>query len=626
MGSDICSCLNDLTGGESQDLSQRGTEKENTKRESKKPKVVLHKQASIDSADPLQSQKENNSISTNINSDYKNTIPNHQQKLRYLEQKKLKKNLQKNNNTDNNKNNIIENNIENNIDIEENNINNINDNKNENEISNNNIIDTNINNNTEITEENFKNNINIDMEKEKKIEKIIEKKIDKKTDKIIEPKINKNIEKEKGKKEEKEEKKEEEKEGEKEEEIIDFDNILNREEMVSENFNKFFNSQKGQEMILNMEEEDPKNKICITLHKYFVSLITRRKYKNNLKYFQKEGEALFQNCLKIIYTSNPNLKKLENTNLIKYTPDGYLQYYSDPKDLEKMKFDPKKESFDNCKIIHYEDDDSSSIDNILWIYKGQVNKQGNPHGFGEKYYKNGAKEKGYYKDGELFGWCMKIETNKNIFIGPFYGNKAITGLGEKLTWKKKVFYKGEFVDGEKSGKGEEDSNEGKFIGNFYHDKKNGKGKMIYKISGDIYEGDYKNDLFDGEGHYIWKMTGQEYTGEYKNGLMHGKGLYEWSEGEFYRGSFVNGKKEGEGELHMGNGRSYIGPFVNGRPHGIGIFDNGINFKGEMEFVDGKMNINFLKRKYTSSSISTINVNVTENNDILDNKEEKESNG
>ena len=169
MGSDICSCLNDLTGGESQDLSQRGTEKENTKRESKKPKVVLHKQASIDSADPLQSQKENNSISTNINSDYKNTIPNHQQKLRYLEQKKLKKNLQKNNNTDNNKNNIIENSIENNIDIEENNINNINDNKNENEISDNNIIDTNINNNTEITEENFKNNINIDKEKEKRM-------------------------------------------------------------------------------------------------------------------------------------------------------------------------------------------------------------------------------------------------------------------------------------------------------------------------------------------------------------------------------------------------------------------------------------------------------------------------
>ena len=122
---------------------------------------------------------------------------------------------------------------------------------------------------------------------------------------------------------------------------------------------------------------------------------------------------------------------------------------------------------------------------------------------------------------------------------------------------------------------------------------------------------------------IWKTTGKEYTGDYKNGPMHGKGLYEWSEGEFYRGDFVNGKKEGEGELHWGNGRTYIGPFVNGRPHGIGIYDNGINFQGEMELIDGKMNINYMKRKITNSSISTINVN--ENNDD-NNKEEKELNG
>ena len=42
--------------------------------------------------------------------------------------------------------------------------------------------------------------------------------------------------------------------------------------------------------------------------------------------------------------------------------------------------------------------------------------------------------------------------------------------------EKKALYKGELVDGEKSGKGEEDSNEGTFIGNFYHDKKMEKGK------------------------------------------------------------------------------------------------------------------------------------------------------
>ena len=572
MGSEICTCLNDLTGGETEELSLKGNNKEKMKKAYKKPKVILHKQTTLDSADP---QKENNSTSTNITSDYKNTLN--------LQQKQLKKNLQSKkyssnniNVNNNNKNNNIEenNNIENNI-IK----------KNNNKESNNNT-----NNKREDNNVIKKNDANINIKNN------------------IENKVKNNEEKEKEKI--------------KEEEMIDFDKILNREEMVSENFNKFFNSQKGQEMILDME--DPKKKICISLHKYLVSIITRRKYKKNLKYFKKESEFLFQKCLNIIYRTNPYLKKLENVTLIKYTPDGFLKYYSDRKFLEKMKFDPQKESFDNCIIIHYEEDDSSSLDNIIWIYKGQVNKRGDPHGFGEKFYKNGIKEKGYWKEGELFGWCMKIDAiNKNIFIGPFYGNKGITGLGEKFSLKKKVVYKGEFIDGEKSGKGEEESNEGKFVGNFYHDKKNGKGKMIFKNSGDIYEGNYKNDLFDGQGHYVWKMTGQEYTGEYKNGLMHGKGLYEWSEGEFYRGNFVNGKKEGEGELHMGNGRVYIGLFANGRPNGIGIFDNGISFKGEMEFINGKMNINYLKRTYTKSSISSINVN--ENND--DNiREGKESNG
>ena len=32
---------------------------------------------------------------------------------------------------------------------------------------------------------------------------------------------------------------------------------------------------------------------------------------------------------------------------------------------------------------------SSSIEKILWVYKGQVNKMGLPHGLGEKIFKNG---------------------------------------------------------------------------------------------------------------------------------------------------------------------------------------------------------------------------------------------
>ena len=523
MGNDFCTCtcLNDVTTPESENLS-RGLDTSRTGNKiNNNPKIILNKNNTIDSTDHFLSLKEKESKSTTISSNYKKNSIVSLRNSNYKQKKKEKKkiiNIKNNINTKNNKN-----------------------------------VKNNVTDNTK-----------------KKVEKS--------------PSVKK----------------------------------LKKEELVSINFKNFFNTPSGQEMTLNMNEHP--NKLCITLHKYFLSLITKREFKKNIKYYIDEGEQLYQTCIDNIYKVNENLKKIESNSIIKYTQDGYLKYYSEKKDIEEMKFSNPKESFDNCVIINYLDNNSSSIDNMVWIYKGQVNKSGEPHGFGEKISKSGIKQKGYWKNGEMFGWGEMIDNQGNAFIGPFYNNEGITGKGEKYTLKKKLLYTGEFIKGEKSGNGEENSNEGKFIGTFYKDKKNGKGKMVYKISGDIYEGEYKNDLFDGEGHYIWKTTGQEYKGKYKDGLMHGKGLFEWSEGEYYRGDFANGKKEGEGELHMGNGRSFIGPFSNGRPNGIGIYDNGINFKGEMEFIDGKMNINYMKRKYTNSNFNTLNNN---ENNINDNNKDQQ---
>ena len=520
----MCTCLNDSTTPESEDLSRNNKEKKENR-----PKMILDKNNTIESIDPLSSQREKESKSTTLSSNYKKnsivSLRNSNYKQNNQKEKKKIKNLK--NNFNNKKNN------------------------------------NNKNNN---------NNIKIN----NKDKNLITKK----------PSV-KNI---------------------------------SKEGFVNENFKNFFHTSEGQDMTLNINEYP--NKLCITLHKYLVSLITKREFKKNIKYYVEEGNELYKNCVDNIYEVNPNLKKWEINSPIKYTPDGYLKYYSDEKDIEKMTFNKPKECFDNCIIINYSENESHSIDNMQWVYKGQVSKLGQPHGFGEKLFKNGIKQKGFWKNGQMYGWGEEIDNQGNIYIGPFYYNEGITGKGEKFTFKKKILYKGEFVKGQKSGMGEENSNEGKYMGNFYKDKKYGKGKMIYKISGDIYEGDYKDDLFDGNGHYIWKTTGQEYKGEYKKGLMHGKGLYEWSEGEFYRGNFVNGKKEGDGELHMGNGRIFIGPFTNGRPNGIGIFDNGINFKGEMEFIDGKMNINYMKRRYTTSSLNSVKAD-NNNGNNNDNKNEED---
>lgn len=375
---------------------------------------------------------------------------------------------------------------------------------------------------------------------------------------------------------------------------------LPKEGLISSNFIHFFENEKGQEMALNINEFP--NKLCIYMHKYLLKLLAKREFNRNLSKNKSEAVKIFKECVEKIYQNNPKLKDVESSSKIKYSKDGYKKYYKDEREIEKMIVisNPDTLLYDNSIIINYKNDNSSSLDNLLWIYKGQVNENNEQHGYGEFLSKNGIKKYGYWKNGELDGWGCIINPNDMVIIG-YFKEGSLNGKGEKYNINTKSVYIGNFRDGLKWGLGEEDTIEGKYVGMFKNDKKNGDGKMEYKLSGDIYEGEFKDDLFEGNGHYIWKNSGQEYKGEYKNGLIHGKGLYEWSEGEYYRGDFVEGKKEGQGEIHWANGRSFIGPFKNGRPNGIGIFDNGINFKGEMEFIDGKMNIKSFSKNYSEQN-------------------------
>ena len=397
----------------------------------------------------------------------------------------------------------------------------------------------------------------------------------------------------------------------------------NKKENENTTSDQNMNLQKSTE-ISNDINNDPLQKLYIKLHKYFLKIITKKHFLKNLNKYKQEGDNLFNLCLQKIYTSNEKLSKAEQSCKIKYNKNGYKDFYPNitQEDEQKMKYIPKEsKTIDNSIIINYlnnytdysynndintntNTNTNININNINWIYKGQVDIHNIPNGYGVKYTKNGIKQEGYWKEGQLVGWSQSIDNQGNILIGPFVEGK-LTGKGIKYCFVNNTLYKGDIIENKKEGKGEEFSSEGKFVGNFANDKKNGEGKMEYSLSGDTYEGNYKDDLFDGKGHYIWKISGQEYTGEYKNGLMHGKGLYEWSEGEYYRGDFVNGKKEGSGEMHWANGRSFIGPFVNGRPQGIGIFDNGMNYKGEMEFIDGKLNREYLNKKYRGSESNSL---------------------
>ena len=42
-------------------------------------------------------------------------------------------------------------------------------------------------------------------------------------------------------------------------------------------------------------------------------------------------------------------------------------------------------------------------------------------------------------------------------------------------------------------------------------------------------------------------------------------------------------------MKFSNGKLFVGPFSKGKPHGIGYYENGKDFKGEVEFIYGQLN-------------------------------------
>ena len=394
----------------------------------------------------------------------------------------------------------------------------------------------------------------------------------------------------------------------------------NKKTNIHKNLNKHNKIKKTNESINNIDKYISNNNINKTnknnnlttdiskkLEKYFIHLITKKKFMKNISQYKEEGNKLFNICIENIYKSNELLLKAESNCKIKYNKLGYKQFYlniSKEEEKNMIIIPDKKKTIDESIIIKYNNELENDIKDINWIYKGQSDINSIPNGFGMKYKKNGIKEEGYWLEGELKGWGQIIDYKGNILMGVF-SKEIVNGKGMKYSYINNTLYKGDIINNKKEGKGEEITNETVYNGDFFNDKKNGKGKLINNISGDIYEGNFKDDLFDGEGHYIYKISGQEYTGEYKEGLMHGKGLYEWSQGEYYKGNFVNGKKEGFGEMQWADGRKYIGPFVNGRPQGVGIYDNGIDYKGEVEFFNGKLNRDYIKRNYEGIDTNSI---------------------
>ena len=93
-----------------------------------------------------------------------------------------------------------------------------------------------------------------------------------------------------------------------------------------------------------------------------------------------------------------------------------------------------------------------------------------------------------------------------------------------------------------------------YKGDFFEDKKHGKGRMRYS-DGSVYYGEWKRDQRHGYGEYYY-ANGDKYCGHWQDDLMHtplivketdpDQGVYVWACGDIYKGGFAKGKKYGEG--------------------------------------------------------------------------------
>ena len=85
----------------------------------------------------------------------------------------------------------------------------------------------------------------------------------------------------------------------------------------------------------------------------------------------------------------------------------------------------------------------------------------------------------------------------------------------------------------------------KYKGNFQNDKKEGEGKIIFKIGGE-FEGIWKNDEISESIKMKKSSEAFGYEGGLKNGKYNGEGKYIYKNGNIYEGYWNDNKKEGEG--------------------------------------------------------------------------------
>ena len=212
------------------------------------------------------------------------------------------------------------------------------------------------------------------------------------------------------------------------------------------------------------------------------------------------------------------------------------------------------------------------------IYEGEY-LNGKRHGKGKEYLNNKLIYEGEYLNGKRNGNGKNYFNDNSIFEGVYLNNQKIVGAyydknglkirginningkGKEYDDNGKIKFEGEYLNGERNGKGKEYHNGILFFEGIYSNgKKNGKGIEYY------YNG---NKKFEGEYFYDRKWNGKGYD------IMNNNIIYELKEGngdikeyDFYgvlkfQGNYFKGRRNGLGKEFDDNGNLiFEGKYLN----------------------------------------------------------------
>ncbi len=159
------------------------------------------------------------------------------------------------------------------------------------------------------------------------------------------------------------------------------------------------------------------------------------------------------------------------------------------------------------------------------------------------------------------------ERNNNIFgltnseiseldeIAQGLKNNKKNGFGELYNQNHKLYYSGNFVDGEKSGQGTYFFDDGeKYVGEFKSDKMTGYGSYFDKDGFKLYEGYFQDGEFNGEGIQYFKNDKTSIKGTFRDSRLFGFGYAYFPNGSLaYKGFFNNSHFDGDGSVYSDDG-------------------------------------------------------------------------